>query len=90
MAKTNRPAREMLDTLQETAEQFCIKHGGHPNDFRIVGEHLVIASIDHRGAPDLCSMSLSKALSKFARANRLHRDDGLEWWEAIGEVGLNS
>lgn len=79
---------ELVAVLISVKQRRVERDGGYPDQVEIVGSHVVVAGVDHKGAPELFSMPLSGALERFARAKRYHRQRHVSWSEALGETGL--
>ena len=84
-------AKELEQAMNDQAHYWC-SDGGYPNEFKVVGEHLVGATIDHAGRPVLYTKTLDEALKLFreAKSSTLICTKSLSLFEAMSEVGLGT
>src|SRR6266542_7025532 len=61
----NKIIDELLVLLQEKSISNCQYLGGYPDDIQVVGEHICIATLDHKPAPSLEVYPIKEALTSY-------------------------
>lgn len=76
----------VVEFLEWISWQRVNSEGGYPDDVQVLGDHIVVATID-QDAPRLKIYETEKAEARFRLAKKLlAEDDGIEdlaeaWWE---------
>lgn len=92
MEITKKEVKQMLQAIGDARQHHAELCGGYPSDFEVVGDRLVLASLDpgkedHRAILEI--MPLPKAVRLFRKAKKGVEDDLYEnLTEGMFEVGL--
>lgn len=86
---TEKQRQELNQAMNDRAQEHAQNEGGYPDDFDIVGEHLVGAKVSEEGEPSLYTKGLEEATKLFNQAKKMEKKcEDLDLFDCMYEVGL--